>query len=125
MKVRYLSIGKKNCRGAILITTIIILVFLSVLGMSLIAFSLSRTSYSRLQLDRLKALYLAEAGIAKAIWELRYDIDPDGNGQGNITTTNLGNGYFWAWHDFQNSTITSTGTVNNIKRTVQIKYSAI
>lgn len=116
-------IGDK--KAAVLITTIIILAFLAVLGMSLIAFLFSRTAYSQTQLDRLKALYLAEAGISKAIWELRFDIDPDGDGQGNIPKTKLGDGFFWARHNFQTSTLTSTGEVNKARRTVQIKYSAI
>ena len=114
-----------NVKGAILITTIIILVFLTVLGMSLIAFLFSRTAYSQMQLDRLKSLYLAEAGLSKAIWELRFDVDPDGDGPGNIPKTKLGEGLFWTRHDFQVSTLTATGEVNKTRRTVQIKYSAI
>lgn len=112
-------------RGAVLITTIIILAFLAVLGASLIAFLFSRTVYSQMQLDRLKALYLAEAGISKALWELRFDVDPDRDGHGNLPKTKLGDGLFWTWHNFQTSTLTSTGEVNKSKRTVQIKYSAI
>jgi len=93
--------------------------------MSLIAFLHSSTSYSQVQLDRLKAIYLAEAGLAKSIWELRYDIDTDGNGVGNILRTKLGSGEFWSRHNFQASTITATGEVNRSRRTLQIKYSAI
>lgn len=124
MKAKHHLNGKKN-KGAILITTIIILVFLSVLGMSFVAFSFSRTSYSQMQLERLKAFYLAEAGIFKSIWELRYGVDPDGDGEGNIPKTKLGNGQYWTRHDFQNSTLNSTGEVNNTRRTVQMKYSAL
>ena len=112
-------------QGAVLITTIIVLVFLAVLGMSLIAFLFSYTTYSQMQLDRLKSLYLAEAGISQAIWELRFDVDPDGDGQGNISKTKLGDGLFWTRHNFQTSTLTATGEVNKLRRTVQIKYSAI
>jgi hypothetical protein len=93
--------------------------------MALIAFLFSRTAYSQMQLDRLKALYLAEAGISKALWELKFDIDPDGDGQGNIPKMKLGDGKFWTRHDFQTSTLTSTGEVNKARRIVQIKYSAI
>jgi len=121
MKVR----NQSNGNGFVLITTIIILAFLSVLGMSLIAFLFSRIAYTHVMLDRLKALYLAEAGISKAIWELRLDVDPDGDGPGNIPRIELGDGYVWANHNFQTSTITATGEVNQAKRTIQIKYSAI
>lgn len=122
MKVKSRLIGEK---AAMLITTIIILFFLSVLGMSLITFLYSRLVYSQIQLDRLKSLYLAEAGVSKAIWELRLDRDPDGDGAGNIPQTRLGDGLFWVRHNFQTSTITSTAEVNKVRRTVQIKYSAI
>ena len=122
MKARSRLNGRQ---GVILITVIIILVFLAVLGMSLIAFLFSRTAYSQMQLDRLKALYLAEAGLSKAIWELRFDVDPDGDGPGNISKTKLDYGRFWARHDFQISTLTSTGEVNKARRVAQIKYSAI
>lgn len=112
-------------QGAVLITTIIILTFLAALGMSLVAFLFSRTAYSQTQLDRLKALYLAEAGLSKAIWELKFDVDPDGDGPGNIPKTKLSDGFFWTRHDFEVSTLTSTGEVNKARRVVQIKYSAI
>jgi len=78
-----------------------------------------------MQLERLKAFYLAESGISKAIWELRFGTDPDGDGGGNLPKTKLGDGYYWTRHDFQNSTLTSTGEVNKVKRTVQLKYSAL
>jgi Tfp pilus assembly protein PilX len=112
-------------RGAVLVTSVMVFSFLAVLGMSLMAFLSSRIFYSQLQLDRLKAIYLAEAGIAKAIWELRFDVDPDNNGTGNIAETGLGEGVFRARHDFQSATITATGRVNRITRVVQIKYNAI
>lgn len=118
-------VWQNNKKGVILITTIIILLFLSVLGMSLLAFLFSSYSYSQTQLDRLKAMYLAESGIARAIWELRYDIDLDANGVGNITNVKLGDGEFWVRHNFQTATITATGEVNKSKRILQIKYSAI
>jgi hypothetical protein len=130
MKARSRLIGRSenvptNKRGAILITVIIILAFLAVLGMSLIAFLFSRTAYSQMQLDRLKSLYLAEAGISKAIWELRFDVDPDGDGPGNIPRTKFDDGFFWTRHNFQTSILTGIGEVNKVRRIVQIKYSAI
>lgn len=112
-------------RGVILITTIIILLFLSTLGMSLLAFLFSSLSYSQAQLDRMRAMYLAESGLARAIWELRYDIDLDGNGIGNIKKTDLGGGLFSVRHNFQAATLTATGEFNQSKRNFQIKYSAI
>ena len=104
-------------------TVIVILVFLAVMGMSLLGLLFSRVTMSMLELDRLKAFYLAEAGIAKSINELRHNIDYDGNGIGNISQMKLGDGMFWASHNFQTSTITATGEVNQIKRIIQIKYN--
>jgi len=116
---------KDKTRGSILITSIVILVFLSVLGMNLIVYLLSRSTKTTLELDRLKALYLAEAGIAKSINELKLDQDFDNNGIGNIAESELGGGLFKATHDFQVSNIIGIGEYNDIKRIVQIKYSTL
>ncbi len=110
-------------QGTILLTVIVMLVFLAVMGMSLLGLLFSRATITFLELDRLKAFYLAEAGIAKSINELRLNIDYDGNGIGNISRMKLGDGVFWARHNFPTFTITATGEVNKIKRTIQIKYS--
>ena len=116
---------RKNNHGAVLIGTIIILIFLSVLGMNLMVYLLSRTTAATLELDRLKAYYLAEAGIAGSVHELKQDKDFDNNGVGNVAWRKLNDGVFKAVHNFQNSTITGIGQYNKIKRTVQIKYKAL
>lgn len=123
MKEKCPVIGKE--KGSVLLTTIIILSFLSVLAMSLAAFLFSRQLSERLQIDRLQALYLAEAGIAKSIYELKSDIDLDRNGVGNVIETPLGGGTYQARHNFQTSSITAEGKVGNIARTIQIKYTAL
>ncbi|MFH1397729.1 MAG: hypothetical protein ABIH27_04180 [Candidatus Omnitrophota bacterium] len=110
-------------RGTILLMVIIVLIFLAVLGMSLLGLLFSRISLSLLNIDRLKAFYLAEAGIAKSLNELKTDMDYDRNGTGNVKPTKLGEGTFWANHNFQTSIITAVGMVNNVKRTIQIKYA--
>lgn len=112
-----------NKQGTILLTVIIVLIFLAVMGMSLLGLLFSQTTLGILAIDRLKAFYLAEAGIAKSINELKTDIDSDGNGIGNVLSTKLGEGKFWATHNFPTSTITAVGEVNKIKRTIQIKYA--
>ncbi len=115
----------KNNRGSILITTIIILTFLSVLGMHLIVYLLSRTTKVTLELDRTKAYYLAEGAIAKSVYELKSNEDPDNNGLGNILLTDLGGGTYKAIHDFQTSIITGTGQYNDVKREIQLQYSSL
>jgi Tfp pilus assembly protein PilX len=110
-------------KGAILMTVIVVLIFLSVMGMSLLGMLFARSTVSMLEIDRLKSFYLAEAGIAKSVYELRHNIDYSGDGIGNVSRTKLGEGEFWAAHNFITSTITATGEVNKVKRTIQIKYS--
>jgi type II secretory pathway component PulK len=112
-------------KAAILITTIIILTFLSILAMGLAAFLFSRQLSGATQLERLQALYLSEAGIAQSIHELKLDKDLDGTGKGNIAPTRLGSGTYQAKHDFRATTITATGKVGDVTRTVQIKYRAL
>lgn len=126
--VSFLDMFNRNTpsnKGFVLITAIIILVFLSVMGMSLITYLYSRSSRSTLELDRLKAFYLAEAGISKSVYELRWDTDLDNNGVGNVLSTKLGGGTYRAIHNPQASTITGIGEYNKVKRIVQIKYSAL
>lgn len=110
-------------KGTILLTVIVVLVFLAAMGMSLLGMLFCRASLSLLAIDRIKAFYLAEAGIAKSINELRNDLDYDGNGVGNILLSKLGDGEFSARHNFATSTITAVGEVNKVKRTIQIKYA--
>ncbi len=115
----------KNQKGSILITTIIILSFISVLGLNIMVYLLARTTKVTLEADRLKALYLAEGAIARAVHELKVNEDISHDGLGNILKTSLGEGYYWAIHDLQTSTITGIGEYNNVKRKVQIQYVAL
>jgi len=93
--------------------------------MSSITYLYSRQVKSTLELDRLKALYLAESGISKSIYELRWDRDLDNNGVGNVLRTKLAGGTYKAIHNFQTSAIIGIGEYNEIKRIIQIKYSAL
>ena len=114
-----------NNGGTILITILIVLFFLSVMGLSLITYLFSRLTKVNLEADRLKAMYLAEAGIARAVYEIRKDRDSDHNGVGNVLKTPFAGGFYKASHNFQTSIITATGEFNAVRRTVQVKYSAI
>lgn len=109
-------------RGAILFLTLIVLLFLTTFGSALILMVFSRFTSSYLEYDRLKALYLAEAGISKSLWELKKGLDSDRDGLGNIPKTRLGEGHFWVLHDPRSLTIVSTGEANDVERTVRIVY---
>jgi len=93
--------------------------------MNLIVYLLSRTTKTTLELDRLKALYLAEAGIAKSINEIKLDKDFEDNGVGNVSRSQLNGGTYRAIHNFQISSITGVGEYNDITRSIQIKYSTL
>ncbi|MFH1655639.1 MAG: hypothetical protein ABH954_03405 [Candidatus Omnitrophota bacterium] len=82
----------------------------------------SRFTSTYVEYDRLKALYLAEAGISKSLWELKQGIDLNQDGLGNIPRTRLGEGYYQVVHDLSALTIMSTGVSNDIKRVVRIQY---
>lgn len=114
-----------NNKGAILLTVLVILMFLSTFGMSSIVLILSRTTQSNLELDRIKAMYLAEAAISQSIYEIKRNRDLDNNGVGNVLKDKLGGGTYKASHNFQVSVITGTGEYNGIKRKISIRYSAL
>lgn len=114
-----------NCKGAILIATLIVLMFLAVLGMSLMVFLISRTAQTELQLNRLKAIYLAEAAVSKTIWELKLNKDVDGEGLGNIPMKQFGGGNCWATYDMENSIISAVGEINKIRRVLQVKFTQL
>lgn len=116
---------RNNKKGSILLTTIIILSFISVLGMNIIVYILSRTTNVTLESDRLKALYLAEGALAQAVYELKSNQDKDKNGLGNIFKTPVGGGFYSAEHNFDTTTIVGIGEYNHIKRKVQIKYTTL
>ena len=120
-----------NKRGAILLIVLIIILTISLLGATLMALFFNVLSLSQIELDRTKALYLAEAGIAKAIGVLKNQagsvapsadsaIEPDMI----VTPTKLNGGSFEVYNDYSQSTIVSIGNNNGVKRAVQVRYNA-
>ncbi|MCD4779233.1 MAG: hypothetical protein K8S27_01610 [Candidatus Omnitrophica bacterium] len=112
-------------QGFILLSTVLIFSFVGVLGLSLVEYLTVRQSSIALEIDRAKALYLAEAGLSHAIYEIKNDFDEDGNGLGNVETTELGGGHYCSEHDPHVLVITGVGEYNQVKRRVQIKYSPL
>ena len=125
-----------NKRGAILLIVLIMVLTISLLGATLMALFFIVLTLSQIEMDRTKALYLAEAGIAKAIGILKSKAGspkenmfwPNSNTAERsdrvIAVTKLGDGYFEVYNDFSQSTITSIGTSNGVKRTIQMRYNA-
>jgi hypothetical protein len=112
----------KDNQGVALITALIILFFFTSLGASLIALVYSKLTSVIVEVDRLKAEYLAEAGMARALYERTTGLDTDGNGIGNIATTFFGEGYFQVEHDPQGQSLLAIGVVHEVRRVSFIKY---
>lgn len=130
------SFGMVSERGAILLIVIIVVLTTSILGATLMALFFNVLSSSQVELDRTRALYLAEAGVSKAISMLKTqagsNIVIEGNAAGSagllpgqiVPRTKLGEGYFEAFSDFYQSTIVAVGDSNGVKRTLQYTYNA-
>ncbi len=112
-------------RGSILIVCLIILSTLTVYGAVLISVVHERSLNVSLQVERLQAIYLAEAALAKSIDEVKSLADKNGDGLGTIPKTRLGNGIYFAVHNPATFTIAGVGEVNEVRRTVKIKYAGI
>lgn len=82
-----------------------------------------RLIMSQLEVDRIKAFSLAEAGLSQAIFELKFQRDTADDGIGIVRKHVLGDGYFYVHHVPPTQELVSTGVVNGVRRTVQIKYA--
>ena len=108
-------------RGATLLLAIIILSSLALIGMSLVGLAMSRMTTVDLEVDRVKALYLAEAGIARSLYELKKGVDYDNAGIGIIPLTKFADGEFSVRYNAALFTFTSIGKVNDAERAIQLK----
>jgi len=106
----------------VLLGVLIIMLTTSVIGATLASFFLSVTTVAEAELARAQALYLAEAGIARAIHQLRQAGRFGGSAPPQVPPTSLGEGQYEMFHDVTAGLITATGTVRGVRRTVQIKY---
>jgi len=111
----------KHLRGATLLLAIIALSALSLFGLSLINLTISRIINVDLEIDKVKALYVAEAGIAKSLHELKKGLDPDGDGIGVIARSKFFEGTFEVTYNAALFTFTSIGRVNGVERLIQLK----
>lgn len=95
---------------------------LSLIGASLFELGATVNFSARNVLEETQARYLAEAGIAHAVHALRTEA-----GTPNLTLlqepVQLGEGSFAVSFDLGQSLITSTGTVNGVKKTLQLQYN--
>lgn len=118
-------VHRRREEGIVLLSVIIILLTISLVGVSLVAFFSSVNMSARAIADEAKALYLAEAGIARAVYLLRTQAGTEETVAGNIGPVNLGEGAYNVKIDFSQSLITSTGEVGKISKTLQLQYKAL
>lgn len=111
-------------RAAALVLALFVLMFLAVFGAALVVMIFSKMHSATMAMDRLKAFYLAEAGIAKALNEVKKNEDFHGDGIGAIPETSLGEGTYKVEHDIEQKVFISTGEVNANKRVIFIKYES-
>lgn len=111
-----------NSRGVALITTIILLTLLGSMGTALIAMVHNRLLTVTTEVDRLQAAYLAEAGLARALYEIGKDRDTFGGGLGSVPPTGFGPGYFQVQQDPKSRTLLGLGVVRDIRRVIVNKY---
>ena len=108
--------------GAVLFAVLLILLTISLIGATLASFFFSVTTVAEVDLARAQALYLAEAGIAKAIHQVQQAGSLGGEAQQQIRAVPLGDGEYDTAHDLVAGLITSTGKVRGVRRTIQVKY---
>ena len=110
-------------RGVALITTVIILLMLGSLGAALVGLLQARLLSVTLEVDRLQAAYLAEAGLARALYEMTRDRDAFGNdGVGVIPPTAFGPGYFRVDKEPKSRSLIGVGVVRDVQRVIVNKY---
>ncbi len=111
--------------GIVLLNVIIILLVIAFVGMSLAIFFSAVNISIRTIVDEAKALYLAEAGIARILYILRTRAGASGQLDETIGPISLGEGTYTVKLDFTQSLITSTGNVHGITKTLQLHYSVL
>ncbi len=116
---------KISNKGVILLLTLIVSVSLAVFGAALSVLVSAGMRRSALVVEQSQALYLAEAGVSKSIWELKRGIDEDEDGLGNIPPTPFGSGTYQAVHNPACLSIKGVGEVGGVRRTVRITYRGL
>ena len=96
---------------------------LAALGAALMNMMQARLLSVTLEVDRLQASYLAEAGLARALYEITRDRDEFGHdGVGVIPLTPFGPGYFRVDKDPKNRLLIGIGVVHDVHRIIVNKY---
>jgi Tfp pilus assembly protein PilX len=111
--------SNQTLKGSVLILTLIALFAITLFGGALALLLTSHMQESNLEIDRTKALYLAEAGVYKSIWELK-NYGTSSEYDGVINTTSLGEGVFSATFYEDKNLIVASGTVHGVTRIIEV-----
>ena len=116
----------KGQKGVALITVVIVMLTMALIGAALAELSSTVSDSVESILDQTKARYLAEAGIACALYELRSGSDLSDTVDkttGEPAFFPLGDGGYSVSYESAESLTTSTGVVNQTKKTLQLQYN--
>ena len=112
-------------KGVVLLSVVMILLTVAIIGATLVVFFSSVNLSARNVADEAKALYLAEAGISRAIYLLRNQDQTRVDFKQEIGPFSLGEGDYRIKFDLVQSLITSTGNVQGTRKTVQLQYTSL
>lgn len=121
MRIRLPAPGESRS-GIALITVLLVLMFLGAMGGALISVVYARLAAVTLEVDRLQAQYLAEAGLAQGLYEIRTGLDTFGGGRGAVPVTALGPGLYKVDIDPKTSTLIAIGVVRDVRRVIVTRY---
>jgi Tfp pilus assembly protein PilX len=109
-------------QGAVLLSTLVMLLTINMIGATLTSLFLSVTTTADLEHQRAQALYLAEAGLTLALYQLKQAGQGSAAVQLDVPPTPLGGGTYAVEHDVVSGIITATGEFQEVRRTIQLKY---
>ena len=115
-------------KGIALITVVIVMLTMALIGTALAELASSVNFSVEEILDETKARYLAEAGIAHALHELRNNQDLSdtiNKTSGEPVYFPLGEGGYTVVFNSAENLITCTGIVNQTKKTLQLQYNVL
>lgn len=112
-----------NQKGITLITVVIVMFTIALIGASLVELVASVDLSAQRVLNETKARYLAEAGIAEAIYILRSRAGAEETLDNELGPVPLGDGTFTVYFNFRESLITSIGEAHGIRKKLQLQYN--
>lgn len=118
---------KNKKRGIILIAAYLVVLILFILGGAFVARSISEKRAAERAVDSAQAFYLAEAGINRAMDELRTDYFNWNTWAGAAIFHNLGNGQYRVEVQAVGNEriVTSTGLINNASREIETRVRRV